>query len=353
MRRLFLLAVFGLAACSEPAVELETPAATVESWLLDGQNEYLVSRDFSGNVRARNTSQVAFELPGKLASLSVDVGDKVSAGQVIARLDDQLLRAETAELKAQVVQTQAELDLNQATLSRNQNLKEQGYQSAQVMDELRAQRSSLEANLQRLEAALKANQLRIEKSSLHAPFDGVVTARHADIAQGVMPSTPIVTLIQPDGIEAIIGVPSELASELSVGQEVEVRVAGQALQAQVQGISQQLNQVSRTRNVRLSLPQGPVYVNGQLAQLSLVESVDQAGFWVPADALINGLRGLWNVYVIDQGDSELTVQRRDVEILYADEQRAFIRGAISENERIVKNGLHRLVSGQKVKLKAE
>ena len=84
--------------------------------------------------------------------------------------------------------------------------------------------------------------------------------------------------------------------------------------------------------------------------LDVTISVSESGVWVPVAALSHGVRGLWNVYTVD--DTQVSqVTPRAVEVLYSDGQFAFIRGAIAPDMLVVVSGTHRLAPGQEVAVK--
>jgi hypothetical protein len=84
---------------------------------------------------------------------------------------------------------------------------------------------------------------------------------------------------------------------------------------------------------------------GAVVELALRERVPGQGFWVPIDALTAMDRGLWGLFIID---AENTVQRRLVEIVHNEGDRAFVRGLLSASDRVVASGTQRIVQGQRV-----
>lgn len=95
-------------------------------------------------------------------------------------------------------------------------------------------------------------------------------------------------------------------------------------------------------------------INGELAHLVYKTHIQKTGYWVPISALTDGIRGLWNLYVIiptnpSDLDNTFNIERRDIEIIYTKGELAYIQGAISINEDYVSQGLHKLVVGQQVK----
>jgi len=79
-------------------------------------------------------------------------------------------------------------------------------------------------------------------------------------------------------------------------------------------------------------------------RLAVTEQVAQAGFWVPTTALTRGTRGLWSLFVAEEG----AVERRDVELLDNVGTNSFVRGTLGPEDKIITSGTHRVVVGQKV-----
>ncbi|MGS0727835.1 efflux RND transporter periplasmic adaptor subunit, partial [Shewanella sp. 0m-11] len=228
-------------------------------------------------------------------------------------------------------------------------LQQQGYVSEQQLDELKGQLSSLLAAKNRLHASLLANQLKIEKSDLLAPFDGVISKRSHNLGEVIGVGSPVFTIIEQNNVQAYVGVPVEIANNLVAGQGVDLRVRQQHYPASIAGIGAELNPVTRTVEVRLTLPADANVINGELSYLNYDKTIINQGYWVPISALTDGVRGLWNIYVLTQTDEPLfSIERRDVEIIYTAKDKAFINGAVSPNEQYVSQGLHKLVAGQLV-----
>ncbi len=346
-----LTLLLSLSACQpQPSEHSETKPPVVNSANLVLKPGYTKLQQFSGSVRAGNTTGIGFELAGKLQKLLVDTGDRVKPGQLLAQLDTSLLEAEQTELQAALDQNQADISLARATLKRSLELSAKQYLSEQQLDELKGKLASLEAGHAKLEASLKANELKRQKSLLIAPFAGVIAAREHNLGEVIALGSPVFTLVQSDNLQALIGVPLNIAEQLQPGAILSLRVAEHYYQAQLQGISGQINPVTRTVQLRFSITptSETTPINGELAYLQYRREVPREGYWVPVSALTDGIRGLWNLYVLKQDVEGFKLQRRDVEILYTEGDNAFITGAISPGEQFVTTGLHKLVAGQRV-----
>jgi len=111
--------------------------------------------------------------------------------------------------------------------------------------------------------------------------------------------------------------------------------------------------VTRTVDVLLTLSDAPANVRpGDLGRLKLSSRYDEPGFWVPLGALTQGPRGLWNNYIaepVTSASSDSAIHRvapRTVEVVYADSDRAFVRGTLREGDLLIVDGLQRVVPGQ-------
>ncbi len=313
---------------------------------LESQTQYQIEREFAGLVIAAQSTDLGFELNGKVASLIVNEGEQVAAGSVLATLDMQLLQNRREELLAQQQEITASIALNRLNNTRIVDLESRGFASKQRADELHSEHQTLLARKAQVNASLKTNQTRMDKSTLTAPFDAIVSDRFVDEGAVVAAGTPLLRLLQSSQAEARIGVPVRLLKSLKVGQWVELTVSGQRSQGQIITLGQDVTKATLTVPVRVALSSDTPAVYGDQAYLTLNETVTQQGYWVPLEALTEGLRGLWNVYIAKAEGDHYLIEARDVRLLHTDGSRAFIDGAVINGEALVQSGLHRLVPGQ-------
>jgi RND family efflux transporter MFP subunit len=323
-------------------------------------DSYAIKRYFVGQIKSRQRAELGFELAGTVVEVSVNEGDVVEAGQVLARLDARLLNAEIEDIKAQGEDVLARLELAQLKLKRQRELINEGYSAKQQIDELKAEISSFNAQLKRQQAQLESAFTRLEKHTLKAPYRGEIASRNIEEGGVSMAGQAVFKLLEQGREEARVGVPSKLISTLSVGSPVSVIVADKTLTASVITIASNIDDVTRTAAIRLALPEDQSIVNGELLYLQLSEQIVDAGYWVSDMALSSGVRGMWNLYVLvpelkakDSGGAEqalFTIEARSIELLYMDGAKAFVKGALSPGELVMSAGLHRVVPGLSVKL---
>lgn len=205
----------------------------------------------AGNGRLEATEvQIASKTPGRLAEVLVDEGDKVTKGQLLARMDTRTLEAQRNQAEAEVLRArenlnaaqanvqlrQSELLLAQQELGRSQSLFKHGFVSAQAIDQLqsrmgtgnaavtaaRAQVSAVSAGIGAAQAQVAQLTSEIDDSSLRAPIDGVIQLRMAEPGEVLGAGGRVLLLIDPNDQYMNLYLSASVAGRLAVGDEARV-----------------------------------------------------------------------------------------------------------------------------------
>ena len=425
---LLLMALPVIKVLSTSAAETETVSAEnglpVETIRATQVDSYDVSRSFTGEVAALRASELGFERSGQLVSLLVLEGSQVQAGAPLAQLDVQNLRTQRMQIEAEKAQAIAQLtelevgarrediavaraavqDLEQqialqrTQLARREFLYQQGAIAREALDEFSFGEGSLQAKLdqarsrlqelqngtrpeqisaqsaviQQLDARLADIDVTIAKSTLNAPFSGRVAEHKIDIGTVVGAGQSVVRLVESGIPEARVGVPVEQVNKLKLGEDRTVEISGETYTGVVASLLPEVDSQTRTQIVVLQLePRAAAQVNpGQTVRLNLTERITQAGIWLPAEALTEGIRGLWTAYVVVPAESltkspsesleseklndietaSYVARAQTVEVLHQEGDRVLVTGTIQPGDIVVASGAHRLVPEQQVRL---
>ncbi len=338
-------------------VERLLPVSTIIAQQADS---YPVERSFVGRVEARRESGVGFELSGLVAKIHVDDGVAVSAGQLLASLDTELLEARREELVSARAQAKADLDLATKTRKRVNELQAMDFASSQARDEAVEGVNAKRAALERADSAIRSIDVQIRKSHLHAPYDALVASRHIDEGQVIRAGVPVLRLFESSEPEARIAIASDSIDRLRSGAQYSLRIRGRDVAATLRTVLPERE--GRTRSVdaifTLSVPFNGIR-RGDLASLVLTERIVVQAIALPLTALTESSRGIWAVYVAERGPTERgptergpsdasVLSRRQVELLHLVGEDVYVKGTLEAGERVVSAGLHRLVPGQRV-----
>ncbi len=348
------VALRGAASRAEEPTGAATPALPVELLEIRENAEYAVLRTHAGRVVTRRESALGFERSGLLVEVTHDQGDRVEAGALLARLDTRALRARRRELEAQREGIASELALARATAGRRSELYETGVVSPQNLDESVYARASLESRLLAAAASIEHLDVQLELSELRAPFAGVIAERYADEGTVLQPGAPLLRLLEDGALEVHVGMPQGVASGLEPASRHRIEVGGEEADAVLHTLLPTVDPETRTVTVVFRLESVPAAArHGALARVTLESRVERSGFWLPLTALAEGHRGLWTTYVAASGPNGLTAERRQVEVIHTEADRAFVRGTLFDGDRVVASGAHRIVPGVRVRAARE
>ena len=183
----------------------------------------------SGYVVAQRKAAVASKGTGRLVYLGVVEGDRVRAGQVIARIED-------ADVKAQLAQAQANLEMSRAdlrdaenSLARERFLLDSGFTSHASFDAAQARYERVKAGIAVAQATVQAAQVALENTVIRAPFDGTVLTKNADVGEVVAPlaasafsKSAVVTIADLSSLEVEADVAESNLEAVGVGQQCEI-----------------------------------------------------------------------------------------------------------------------------------
>ena len=304
---------------------------------------YETTRAFVGQVEPQMTVSLSFELPGRLDSLNVDEGDWVAAGDVLATQDLSLLTTERARLTASRAAAEAQLRFAGQTVERNSALAQRGFSAQAALDEALARQDELTARITEIDAALADVAIRVEKSQIIAPFEGRITERMVDGGETLGAGQRIFGLVAVQKPQVRIGVPlSQTAAQLEAAA---IELDGAMYLSNLVTLRPDIDPVTRTRTAIFEIDTDMQPAFGQTARLILKEVVAAEGVWLPTTSLQEGVRGQWTVLTVDPGD---IVRPAPVEILHAEAERVYVRGAFPAGTRLVQAGPQRVTVGQQV-----
>lgn len=363
-----------------------------------------IKRQFSGQIESRRKSHLGFDRIGQIAEIFVDRGDEVVAGQLIASLDVDALRAQRHKLdadlraaeaqlreanagprretiaaaKSNLEEQRSQLNLAKETLLRRENLFKKkliareeldqaiagktrwdavvdGAQSQldELLEGTRQERIDAQAaQVQSIEAAIAQVNVELQKSQIFAPYDGKVLMREVDEGSVVSPGQTVVSIVEYRKLEAKVGVSPVYAKKIVKGQPLEVECNSIKLSGVVQAIVSEVDLATRTQAIIVSLDDHAweQVTAGDTVRVNFAQKEKSSGFWVPTESLVAGPRGLWNCFVVENiKDGVGTAAIRTVELIHSDGDRSMISGPLQAGDVIVSAAPHRIIAGQMVR----
>jgi RND family efflux transporter MFP subunit len=251
--------------------------------------------DFLGVIIPATSVDIAPKFEGRLESLSVQLGDKVAAGAVLARLDVVPLRKELAIAQATLQTARAQEQVSTVALHAAQDrvhrIDTPGLASIQAIpaEEIAAAHfeeqtaaaklSAAQAQVQEQLARVEQIQQQLADATLTAPFDGVVSARYLDPGALTAQSRPVLRLLSSGELKVRFAIPEDEVSKVSPGATVRIRVhPTQVLKGTVESVAPEVDAASRMifALARLETAPGPSVPAGQVARVLVGQAEPQA-----------------------------------------------------------------------------
>lgn len=337
---------FAMRSKEGPKVAVAAPEPlTVEVADIEVATTFELEEGYAGLATASRTSQLGFSSGGRIDAINVRVGDRVTAGATLAKLDIRALGAQLASANAVVEEARASHRLALDTVERQRTLRQQGHVSSQRVDEAEAQAATAAARIEAARAQADTLRVQIDLARITAPYDGVITNRFADEGAIAGPGLPLLEVVETGKLEARIGVPSAAVSSLEPGKEYMLQSDAGAVPATLRSVTGVVSTSQRTVAAVFDFTQPDAIPAGCVVRLNLPRTIEEGGFWVPLKALTSASRGLWTIYVAVPSGSGTRAEGRLVEMIYSTGDRAYVRGPMKPNDRVIIDGLHRITPG--------
>lgn len=337
-------------------------------------------REVTGELRAVRQATLAAEEPGQVVEFALQPGDRIAAGQVIARLDDALARYEVERAKAQVQTREATVaerisifEKTQRDLARIEDSFARAGASQIELDEARTNRANAEARLAQAradavwaQADLRSSEKRLADMTVKAPFSGVALLKRTEVGQWLREGDAIIDVVALDALDAWLDVPEAFAARLfprdGVVPEVELRIPAlrafgieDTLRAPVAAVIPSADPLSRLFPVRVRLDNKAVGASSSEGQanggplrpgMAVVGRVPtgetQQALTVDKDAILRGETGPY-VYIDGGGVAAIA----PVQIEYAIGQRVVVQSPVLKpGTKVVVEGNERMFPGQ-------
>ncbi|HEX9210943.1 MAG TPA: efflux RND transporter periplasmic adaptor subunit [Bradyrhizobium sp.] len=339
-----------LADCGRETATNDTPASRIVRTATVEKRKITTPLTFSGRIEAEDEVNVAFRISGRLLSNDTKIGDRVKAGQVLARLESQNELNALRQAQASLAAAQGQLTQARNHFDRQETLLAQGWTTRVNYDAATQAQQTARSQVDAAEAQLSAAHDLVGFTELKADAPGVITATGPGAGEVVQVGQMIARIARQDGRDAVFDVPSQLVRSASADPEVDVSMADDpAIKAKgrIREVAAQASAVTRTFEVRVGLTDPPPAMRLGATVVGRVSTSAGPMIDVPSSALtrMNQRPAVW---IVDPTTS--TVSVRNVDVLRFDEAQAVISQGLDTGEVVVTAGVQALHPGQKVRV---
>lgn len=325
---LTLLFITLLSACSEPdiattEVEYAIPVKTHTAQQDDVSSFY----NTTAILEAPEEAKVVTRITGIINTLTVEEGDNVTQGQVLAVLDAKRQEYDLAHL-------QAEAQIIEQELQRLKKMTNKQFVSADAM-------AKLEYKLLSARAKRDQAQLQVSESLIRSPINGVIATRSVKAGNMAQEFDELFYVVNQESLHAILHLPEAQLPHLRIGQHAKIYTSHQkdiALNANVLRISPIIDTQSGTFKVTLQIPNSQSQLKaGMFTRVEIRYDTHENVITVPLDALIDQ-DNQYSIYVVNGNN----VHKQQVNIGYKENNKVEILNGIEVGDKVVTHGQHNL-----------
>jgi membrane fusion protein, multidrug efflux system len=316
-----------------------------------------------GNLIGEATVAVAPRTGGRLQDVFVRLGDRVSRGQRIAKIEDfeiveQVKQAEAAQevAAATIRQREADLQLALTNVERSRNLFQRQLLPKQTLDDNEARYQSAIAQIdlakaQSMQSKARLDELRINLANtvIVSPVNGFVAKRSVDPGAFVSTNSPMVDVVDISRVRLVVNVVERDLKDLHAGAAAKVEVdafPGELFQGRIARVAPVLDPATRTAPIEIEIPNADFRLKpGMYARVGITTETRKDALVVPVDAVadLGGRRGVF------QHVNGLAIFRT-VELGTEGEEFIEVVGGLTEGDQVITTGARALRDGDRVQL---
>ena len=326
------------------------------------------SLDASGYVVARRQATLTAKIQGKVLEVNFEEGQKVKAGDIVAKLDDSNYQASLHQAQALEVQAKAALENAGRYYNRYQGLQAQGAIATDLVENQRILYDNARTQLGVAQAQVAVSQAALRDTVVRAPFAGVVTVKVAQIGEVVAPQasgggstrTGILTIVDMDSLEVQVDVSENYIERVQVGGDAVIHLDAFPdwdIPGSVFAVIPTADQSKGTVAVRVKIKsKDPRILPNMAARVGFVTAPEKGASTaavvrvsVPPGAVLSSGQNAktGSVFLIGEGDK---IEKRDVALGLKTQQAITILSGISAGDRLASDNLDKLHDGDRVKI---
>lgn len=294
--------------------------------------------EVQGNVDTKENLLIYPEFSGILTQLNVKAGQKVTKGQVLARIDD-------GGMSAQLAQAENKLVLDKTTFDRQKNLWNQKIGSE-------IQYLQTQTAYQSQQKAVKQMQAQLAKTIVRAPFSGTIDEVSTERGQVVAPGQALFRIVNLGNMYVTANVPENYLSELKLGATVEVylNAIGKTYKGKVRQVGTFINPNNRTFGIEISVPNPDNLLRpNQVAVLKIEDYINKSALLIPENIILENASNEKVVYVVS-GDKEPKVSQRIIKVGYTSGAMVEVKEGLKPGDTVITDGGKALTDGANVEI---
>ena len=317
-------------------------------WAFDANSQIVVSSTFPstqeineeenlmGLIYSKSSPSLAVEVSGRVVKIIADVGDKVKAGDILAKIDSEKYNLQFSQAKAEIARLSALLVNQELDLKRAEKLFKDNLVSEEMMDRTKADFNALKEQMNAADAQLRNTKRLIEETNIKAPIKSEVAIKHIDAGDYVQPGMVVYELVDTKNLKVDLSFPEYLSPKLKKGLEVRITSPtnpDEIVISKIKDIKPNIDSRNKSLTTIIDFENPGTWLPGASSRATVVFSKFENAIVVPQISVVR--RSIGEVIYVVKGDS---VKETPVKTGLRKEGYIQILEGITLNDEIVKDG---------------
>ena len=317
-------------------------------WAFDANSQIVVSSTFPstqeineeenlmGLIYSKSSPSLAVEVSGRVVKIIADVGDKVKAGDILAKIDSEKYNLQFSQAKAEIARLSALLVNKELDLQRAEKLFKDNLVSEEMMDRTKADFNALKEQMNAADAQLRNANRLIEETNINAPIESEVAIKHIDAGDYVQPGMVVYELVDTKNLKVDLSFPEYLSPKLKKGLEVRITSPtnpDEIVISKIKDIKPNIDSRNKSLTTIIDFENPGTWLPGASSRATVVFSKFENAIVVPQISVVR--RSIGEVIYVVKGDS---VKETPVKTGLRKEGYIQILEGITLNDEIVKDG---------------
>jgi RND family efflux transporter MFP subunit len=297
---LFLIAVSASAAAAADMPPARVAVARVF------EKEVAPTTSLVGNVVFDQSAGISSEISGLIDDHSMIEGARVRRGDILVRLNHDFIIKDMEILKRQIAQNDIRIENAIKNLKRFETLYRQDAASEKTYDDLAFEARELQIEKERLQVSLAKKQLELEKSTIRAPFDGLILERYKTRGEWLSPGEPLCRLASVEDVVVRVALSEGLMPYVALGQALTfvVPAMGREFRGRIKAIVPDVDVKSKTFDIKIGVDYVPGLFQDMSARIDVPTGPTRRLKMIRRGALVR-FQGQTFVYIIQDGAAKI------------------------------------------------
>lgn len=298
----------------------------------------------AGTVISHQDARISSEVEGRI-ELLVEIGDEINEGEIIAKIDDTTIRMQLEEARAEISPIEAKLNFFNRQAERLNQLAKQNNAAKNRLDEVNSDRDQMRGELSMMNTRLAQARDKLNRTTILAPFNGVVAERFKEAGEWAKIGDELVRLVNTEATEIQGRIQQQSATFIKKGDSIEVTDGQARTMATVKTLVLVGDDISRLYEIRLDFDE-TAWLAGHAVRIKVPTAIPQNVLVVPRDALVIRENTIKVFRILEDNTAEAVYVKTGI----ANDMLIEVTGDINEGDKIVVRGNERLLPQQQVNI---